>query len=191
MRSTVTGVVLEVPVKVGTSVIQANTFNDGTTIAKVADMTDLIFVGKVDETEVDLLSEGMPTRISVGAVNGSDIGATIEKIAPIATDENGTNTFEIKAALAIDSITAKLRAGYSANATVILEKAENAFSVPERVVEYQGDSAFVYLLKGEDKPQEFDRIAVKTGLSDGLQLELKESSLTKESKLRGNTINEK
>jgi len=191
VRSTVTGVVLEVPVKVGTSVIQANTFNDGTTIAKVADMTDLIFVGKVDETEVDLLSEGMPTRISVGAVNGSDIGATIEKIAPIATDENGTNTFEIKAALAIDSITAKLRAGYSANATVILEKAENAFSVPERVVEYQGDSAFVYLLKGEDKPQKFDRIAVKTGVSDGLQVELKESSLTKESKLRGNTINEK
>ena len=182
---------LEVPVKVGTSVIQANTFNDGTTIAKVADMTDLIFVGKVDETEVDLLREGMPTRISVGAVNGSDLGAVIEKIAPIATDENGTNTFEIKAALTADETTSKLRAGYSANATVILEKAENVFSVPERVVEYQGDSAFVYLLKGDEKPQKFDRIAVHTGVSDGLQVEIKDSDLTKESKLRGNAINEK
>ena len=154
-------------------------------------MTDLIFVGKVDETEVDLLSEGMPTRISVGAVNGSDLGAVIEKIAPIATDENGTNTFEIKAALTADETTSKLRAGYSANATVILEKAENVFSVPERVVEYHGDSAFVYLLKGEEKPQKFDRIAVNTGVSDGLQVEIKDSDLTKDSKLRGNVVNNK
>ena len=99
VRSTVTGVVLEVPVKVGSSVIQANTFNDGTTIAKVADMTDLIFKGKIDETEVDMLREGMSVRISVGAIAGSDYPATIEKIAPMATDDNGTNTFEVKAAL--------------------------------------------------------------------------------------------
>lgn len=84
VRSTVTGVVLEVPVKVGSSVIQSNTFNDGTTIAKVADMTDLIFRGKVDETEVDLIREGMDVKISVGAISGSDYPAVIEKIAPMA-----------------------------------------------------------------------------------------------------------
>lgn len=189
VRSTVTGIVLEVPVKVGTSVIQANTFNDGTTIAKVADMTDLIFVGKVDETEVDLLAEEMPMHISVGAVAGSDIAATIEKIAPIATDDNGTNTFEIKAALSTDHSSAKLRAGYSANATVVLEKVENVLSVPERVVEYRGDSAFVYVLTSDEKSQQFDRRPIKTGVSDGLQVQLKDSDMTSDTKLRGNQTN--
>ncbi|MGM9821866.1 MAG: efflux RND transporter periplasmic adaptor subunit, partial [Muribaculaceae bacterium] len=98
VRATVTGVVLEVPVKVGSSVIQANTMNDGTTIARIADMNDLIFKGKIDETEVALLREGQPVSISVGAVAGSDYSAVIEKIAPVATDDNGTNTFEVKAA---------------------------------------------------------------------------------------------
>ena len=194
VRSTVTGVVLEVPVKVGTSVIQANTFNDGTTIAKVADMTDLIFKGKVDETEVDLLAEGMPVSISVGAVPGSAISARIEKIAPIATDESGTNTFEVKAALRADndSLVQRLRAGYSANATVTLERADSTFSVPERIVEYSGDSAFVYLLTSapEARPQQFERKYVKTGVSDGLQVQVKQDAsdkaLTTSSLLRGN-----
>ncbi len=189
VRSTVTGVVLEVPVKVGTSVIQANTFNDGTTIAKVADMKDLIFVGKVDETEVDLLTEGMSTRIAIGAVVGSDIAAVIEKIAPIATDENGTNTFEIKAALNVDSLSMKLRAGYSANATVILEKAEDVLSIPERVIEYKGDSAFVYVLKSAANSQQFDRTSITTGVSDGLQVELKSPLIDKDIQLRGNRTN--
>ncbi|MCM1071224.1 MAG: efflux RND transporter periplasmic adaptor subunit [[Clostridium] fimetarium] len=192
VRSTVTGLVLEVPVKVGSSVIQANTFNDGTTIAKVADMTDLIFKGKVDETEVDLLSEGMSVRISVGAVSGSDYPAVIEKIAPIATEENGTNTFEVKAALD-PANAAKLRAGYSANATVILEKAENVTTIPERVIEYSADSAFVYLLKGDEakEPYEFERRAVKTGVSDGLVVEIKDGGVDKDSRLRGNKKEEK
>ena len=184
VRSTVTGVVLEVPVKVGSSVIQANTFNDGTTVAKVADMTDLLFVGKVDETEVDLISEGMNVRITVGAVAGSDYEATIEKIAPIATDENGTNTFEVKAALT-NAETSRLRAGYSANATVILEQADKVMAVPERVVEYRGDSAFVYVLKGE-KPQTFEEKAIKTGVSDGINVQLVDSDLKTDTKLRGN-----
>lgn len=183
VRSTVTGVVLEVPVKVGSSVIQANTFNDGTTVAKIADMTDLIFKGKIDETEVDLVSEGMNVRIAVGAVAGSDYMATIEKIAPLATEDNGTNTFEVKAALT-NVETSKLRAGYSANATVILEKADSVLAVPERVVEYSGDSAFVYLLTAE-KPQKFERTPITTGITDGINVELKNSDLSKESKLRG------
>lgn len=187
VRSTVTGLVLEVPVKVGSSVIQANTFNDGTTVATVADMTDLLFNGKVDETEVDLLSEGMKVRISVGAVAGSDYQAVIEKIAPMATDDNGTNTFEVKAALR-DIETGKLRAGYSANATVILEKADSVLAVPERIVEYQGDSAFVYVLKSEGSPQEFERKAITTGVSDGIRVQLVGSDLTTDTKLRGNEV---
>lgn len=189
VRATVTGIVLEVPVKVGSSVIQSNTFNDGTTIAKIADMTDLIFKGKIDETEVDLLSEGMSVRIAVGAIQGSDYPAVIEKIAPMATDDNGTNTFEVKAALQ-STQTGNLRAGYSANATVILEKAEDALTIPERVVEYVNDSTFVYLLTSGDKsPQTFEKVAIKTGLSNGIDVQVTEpSSITSDSRLRGNKI---
>lgn len=186
IRSTVTGLVLEVPVKVGSSVIQSNTFNDGTTIAKIADMTDLIFKGKIDETEVDKLSEGMPVTISVGAIQGSSYPAVIEKIAPIATDENGTNTFEVKAALSGEDVR-NLRAGYSANATVTLERVENVLSVPENVIEYQADSTFVYVLKSaEGEDQDFRRVKVVTGLSDGMKVELKEAGdITVKTKLRG------
>lgn len=187
VRSTVTGVVLEVPVKVGSSVIQANTFNDGTTIAKVADMTDLIFKGKIDETEVDMLREGMPVRISVGAIAGSDFPATVEKIAPMAADDNGTNTFEVKAALDAGELS-NLRAGYSANATVILEKVENVISVPESVVEYSGDSAFVYVLADTVGSQKFDRKPIVTGISDGIKVEVKGETITTKEQLRGNTI---
>ena len=188
VRATVTGLVLEVPVKVGSSVIQSNTFNDGTTIAKIADMTDIIFKGKIDETEVDLLSEGMSVRISVGAIQGSDYPAVIEKIAPIATDDNGTNTFEVKAALSSGD-TSKLRAGYSANATVILEKAEDILAIPERVIDYANDSSFVYVLKSE-KPQTFDRVAIKTGISNGIDVQLLEpSSITADTRLRGDKEN--
>lgn len=189
VRATVTGIVLEVPVKVGSSVIQSNTFNDGTTIAKIADMTDLIFKGKIDETEVDLLREGMSVRISVGAIQGSDYPAVIEKIAPMATDDNGTNTFEVKAALHSEQ-TGKLRAGYSANATVILEQAADALSIPERVIEYEGDSTYVYLLTSGDKsPQTFEKVAITTGLSNGIDVQLLQpGSITSDSRLRGNKI---
>lgn len=192
VRATVTGIVLEVPVKVGSSVIQSNTFNDGTTIATVADMTDLIFKGKIDETEVDLLKEGMNVRIAVGAIQGSDYSAVIEKIAPMATDDNGTNTFEVKAALQLPE-TATIRAGYSANATVILEKADDVVAVPERIVEYTNDSSFVYLLtSGDNEHQKFEKVAVKTGLSNGLTVEVVEpASITTDSKLRGNQIDDK
>ncbi len=191
VKSTVTGIVLEVPVKVGSSVIQSNTFNDGTTIAKIADMTDLIFKGKIDETEVDLLKEGMNVKIAVGAIQGSDYSAVIEKIAPMATEENGTNTFEVKAALHTTD-NEKLRAGYSANATVVLEKADNVLSIPERLVEYANDSTFVYVLtSGDAKPQKFDKVAITTGLSNGLNIEVKTpSKINLKSQLRGNKLDE-
>lgn len=187
VRSTVTGVVLEVPVKVGSSVIQANTFNDGTTIAKVADMTDLIFKGKVDETEVDLLNEGMNVRITVGAITGSDFTATIEKIAPMASNENGANTFEVKAALTADE-NAKLRAGYSANASVVLEQAVSVLSVPESIVEYEADKAYVYVLADSVPKQVFDRREITVGLSDGLTVEVRSGDVSLKTPLRGTVI---
>lgn len=187
VRSTVTGVVLEVPVKVGSSVIQANTFNDGTTIAKVADMRDLVFKGNVDETEVELLREGMAMKITVGAIADSEYPAVIEKIAPMATDNNGANTFEVKAALN-GAETVNLRAGYSANANVILERAEKVLAVPEGVVEYDKDKAYVYVLKDPSDSQNFERREFTTGISDGVMVQVKSGKLDKNTKLRGEVI---
>lgn len=186
VRATITGLVLEVPVKVGSSVIQANTMNDGTTVAKIADMNDLIFKGKIDETEVDMLAEGMPVHISIGAISGSNLEAVIEKIAPIATDNNGTNTFEIKAAINVDG-TMNLRSGYSANAKVVLTKVENTLMIPERIIEFSGDSTFVYLLK-DSVEQSFDRTPLTTGVSDGINIQIVDSVININSKLRGNEI---
>lgn len=190
VKATISGLVLEVPVKVGSSVIQANTMNDGTTIATVADMNDLIFEGKIDETEVDLLSEGMGVEITIGAIANGHLSATIEKIAPLATDDNGTNTFEIKAAVVPDS-TMHLRAGYSANASVILEKEADVLNIPERIIEFQGDSTFVYVLDGNPKPgepQQFTRKPIVTGISDGVNIAVKGGDITTDSKLRGAKI---
>ncbi len=171
VRSTITGLVLDVPVKVGTSVIQANTFNDGTTIATVADMTNLIFVGNVDETEVGLLKTGMPMEITIGSVPDIHPTAVLEFISPKGSDTSGANTFEIKAALKVDS-DVNLRAGYSANGKVLLARAENVLTVPEGVVEFSGDSTFVYVLTDKEKSQ-YLRTPVETGMTDGLKIEIK------------------
>lgn len=189
VRATISGLVLEVPVKVGSSVIQANTMNDGTTIAKVADMNDIIFNGKIDETEVAMLSEGMDVQITVGAISDGHLKAVIEKIAPMATEENGTNTFEIKAAINVEQ-DIKLRAGYSANATVILERENDALIIPERVIEFSGDSTFVFVLDNNEKgKQKFTRTLVETGISDGVNIAIKSSDISIESSIRGSKIN--
>lgn len=172
VRATITGLVLDVPVKVGSSVIQANTMNDGTTIATVADMNKLIFKGKVDETEVGLLRVGMPMEISVGAMPDLHPLATIEYISPKGDDTGGANTFEVKAALIVDDATG-LRAGYSANASVVLEQAQNVLAVSESVVSFEGDSTYVYVMTDSVPKQLFERRAVTTGLSDGINIEIK------------------
>lgn len=182
VRSTITGLVLDVPVKVGTSVIQSNTFNDGTTIAKVADMTDLIFKGKVDETEVGLLYPGQPMVITIGALQDVSCPASIEYISPKATNENGTNTFEIKAAVNMPDIK-NIRAGYSANAAVTLKEVNGIMTVPEAIVEFVGENAFVNVLTDTEK-MKFERRAIKTGLSDGINIEVIEG-IKPEDKLKG------
>ncbi len=173
VRATITGLILDVPVKVGSSVIQANTMNDGTTVATIADMNNLIFRGNVDETEVGLLRTGMPMTISIGAMPDLHPSATIEYISPKGSDTGGANTFEIKAALELDS-SEGLRAGYSANASVSLSKAEDVFTLPESVINFEGDSTYVYVRTDTVPKPVFERRAITTGLSDGIKIEVKD-----------------
>lgn len=167
VRSTISGLILDIPVKVGNSVIQANTLNEGTTVATVANMSDLIFDGNIDETEVGALSEGMPMIITIGALQNYSFDATLEYIAPKAVENNGTNQFEIKAAVVVDQ-EGKIRSGYSANAEIVLEHKEDVLFIPESALEFEGDSTFVYIKSGD----EYIRTKVGTALSDGVNIEV-------------------
>ena len=186
VRSTITGMILDVPVKVGNSVIQSNTFNDGTTIASVADMNKMIFRGNVDETEVGRIHEGMPIKLTVGALSGRTFDAMLEYVSPKGTEENGAVMFEIKAAVSMPE-DAFIRAGYSANAEIVLKRAENVLTVPESCVEFSGDSAFVQVVTAEKPSQQFERRLVSVGLSDGIKIEVKDG-LTEGDKIRGGVI---
>ncbi len=186
VRATITGLVLDVPVKVGSSVIQANTFNDGTTIATVADMNNLIFKGTADETEVGSLSVGMPVTITVGAIPDFSAEASIEYISPKGTQSNGANTFEVRTAVS-GNTDKNLRAGYSANATVAIKRTGNVMRVPESIVEFSGDSTFVYVLTDSIPNQTFRRTQIVTGTSDGLNIEVK-SGIESTTRLRGAEI---
>ena len=169
IRSTIDGLILDVPVKVGNSVIMANTMNEGTTIASVADMSDLIFRGNIDETEVGRVHEGMPVKITIGALQDLTFDALLEYIAPKATEQNGANQFEIKAALQVpDTVT--IRSGYSANAEIVLDHATGTLAIPEGAVEFSGDSTFVYVLTDSVPAQQFERRPVRVGMSDGIHI---------------------
>ena len=173
IRSTITGLILDVPIKVGNSVIMSNTFNDGTTIATVADMTDLIFRGNVDETEVGRISEDIPVKITLGALQNKEFNATLEYISPKSVENNGANQFEIKAAISVPA-DVKIRSGYSANAEIELQRADQVLSIPESAVEFVDDATYVYLLTDSVPRQVFKRVEVKTGVSNGIRVEIKE-----------------
>ena len=183
IRSTISGVILDIPVKVGNSVILSNTFNDGTTIATVANMNDLIFRGNIDETEVGQLVNGMNMKITIGALQDLKFDAALEYISPKAVESNGANQFEIKAAVKLVE-GGKIRSGYSANAEIVLARADKVLTVPESAIEFSGDSTFVYVIKGEGKNKTYDRTYVETGLSDGVNIEIKKGVTTKD-KVRG------
>ncbi|MBD9111495.1 MULTISPECIES: efflux RND transporter periplasmic adaptor subunit [Bacteroides] len=183
IRSTIDGLILDVPVKAGNSVIMSNTFNDGTTIATVANMNDLIFKGKIDETEVGRIHEGMPVKLTIGALQNLTFDATLEYISPKGVEENGANQFEIKAAVSVpDSV--QIRSGYSANAEIVLQRAQQALAVPESVIEFSGDSTFVYIMTDSIPEQKFQRKSVIAGMSDGIKIEIK-SGVTAKDKIRG------
>jgi len=183
IRSTISGVILDIPVKVGNSVILSNTFNDGTTIATVANMNDLIFRGNIDETEVGRLMPGMNMNITIGALQDLSFEASLEYISPKATVSNGANQFEIKAA--VKSIGGgKIRSGYSANAEIVLDAASQVLTIPESALEFRGDSAFVFIVEGEGDKKTYREQTVTTGLSDGVDIEVK-SGLKKDQRVRG------
>ncbi len=186
IRSTISGIILDIPVKVGNSVILANTFNDGTTIASVANMNDLIFRGNIDETEVGNLVADMPMKITIGALHDLKFDANLEYISPKATENNGANQFEVKAAVHVADGN-NIRSGYSANAEIVLARAGHVLSVPESAIEFSGDSTFIYIAKGSGKERTYERRHVVTGLSDGVNIEIKRGLKLKE-KVRGPQI---
>ena len=185
VRSTITGKILDIPVEVGNSVIQANTFNDGTTIATVADLGNMLFRGNIDESDVGKISDGMPVKVKIGALQGIDFNATLTYISPKSEEVNNVVMFEIEAGLEIpDSVF--VRAGYSANAEIITSRKENVMSIEESCIKFAGDTSYVEILKGMDKKEQiFERKDVKTGMSDGVYIEILEG-LTTEDKVKGN-----
>jgi HlyD family secretion protein len=181
IRSTISGMILDVHVKVGNSV------NAGTTIATVADMNDMIFRGNIDETEVGRIREGMPLDITIGALQEQHFEAVLEYISPKSTENNGAILFEIKAAVKVPG-NVFIRAGYSANAEIILDSRYDVMVIPESSVVFRDGSSFVNVLKGMDGDKQlFEEKQVVLGLSDGIQVEVREG-LTTEDQIRGTLI---
>jgi HlyD family secretion protein len=176
VRSTISGMVLDVPVEEGKSVIESNNFNEGTTIAIVADMGEMIFEGKVDETEVGKIHQGMNLSLSIGAIEADTFNAMLEYISPKGKEENGAIQFEIKAKVALKD-GKFIRSGYSANADIVLDRRDKVMVIEEGLLQYNGDSAFVEV---ETKPQTFEKKYIQTGLSDGINIEIKNGLAVKD-----------
>ncbi|MGB0176183.1 MAG: efflux RND transporter periplasmic adaptor subunit [Owenweeksia sp.] len=168
VKATIPGMVLDVPVKVGNQVIESNNFNEGTTIASVADMTDLIFEGKIDESEVGKIREGMPILLTVGAIENKRFNADLEYISPKGVEENGAIQFMIRARVKLDS-SDFIRAGYSANADIVLSRRDSVLAIKESLVQYEDGKPFVEVATGD---QQFEKRPIELGLSDGINVEL-------------------
>jgi len=181
IRATVSGMVLDVPVKTGNQVIEANNFNDGTTIATLADVDKMIFEGKVDESEVGKIKESLPLEITVGAIENKKFDAILDYIAPKGVEENGAIQFEIKGTLNKKDTTF-IRAGLSANASIILAKVDSVLALKEALVQFDAKTKapFVEIETGEQK---FERKDVELGISDGIFVEIK-SGIDKEDKIK-------
>ncbi len=172
IRATVSGTVLEIPVKEGDQVIESNSFNAGTTIAAIADLGKMIFEGKVDEAEVASLQVGTPLKVSLGAIEDQELDASLQFIAPKGTEEQGAVQFKIEADLVLnDSIF--VRAGYSANASIVLDRKEDVLALREALIQFdrKTQDPYVEVMKGDQK---FERRDVKLGISDGVNVEILE-----------------
>ena len=170
IRSTVNGMILEVPVEVGNQVIESNTFNDGTTVVVLADVGEMIFEGKVDESEIGRIKEGLPLEITVGAMEDRIFNAKLDYIAPKGKEENGAIQFEIKGSLKLQDTTF-IRAGLSANASIILAKVKDVLAIKEALVQYDDDTKlpFVEIQTGD---QQFEKREIALGVSDGIYVEI-------------------
>lgn len=181
VRATVSGTILEIPIKEGDQVIESNNFNDGTTIATIADLSKMIFEGKVDEGEVGKLEVGMPLTISLGAVQGKTLNAKLKFIAPKGVEESGAVQFKIEGDVDVQD-DFMIRAGYSANASLVLEKKDSVLVIPEALLQFdtKTDKPYVEVETGDQK---FERKDVEIGISDGINVEIV-SGLTKDDKVK-------
>jgi len=170
VRATISGMVLDVPVEEGNSVIEANTFNEGTTIAAIANMDEMIFKGNVDESDVGRIRVGMPLLLTIGALGEERFDATLEYISPKGVEDNGAIQFEIRARVNLKE-GQFIRSGYSANGDIVLEKRESVMAVSESWVIFEGESAFVEVEKNK---QQFEKVPLSLGLSDGIKAEVLE-----------------
>jgi HlyD family secretion protein len=183
--STVDGTVLDVPVKVGGSVIERNNFNEGTTIAAVADMKSLVFEGKIDESEVGKIREGMDLNLNIGAIEGKTFPAKLEYISPKGVEKDGAIKFDIRAQIIL-SDKDYIRAGYSANADIVLDKKDKVMAIKESMLQFEKtkksgeEKTFVEI---EIQPQKFEKKYVKTGISDGINIEIV-SGISKNDKIK-------
>lgn len=180
VRSTVDGMILDVPIREGSFVIESNTFNEGTTIVSIANMQEMIFEGQVDESEVGKIREGMPLKLIIGALEGESFDAILEYISPKGVEEEGAIQFEVRAAIEIqDSVF--LRAGYSANADIVLEEKEDVMAIKESNLIFEDEEKiFVEVMSG---PQQFEKRQIETGISDGINIEVV-SGLSSDEKLK-------
>ena len=181
IRATVAGTVLEIPVEAGDQVVESNTFNAGTTIATIADLNKMIFEGKIDESEVEKLKIEMPLVINLGAIQNKDFDAKLKFIAPKGNEEQGTVKFKIEADVFLDN-SINVRAGYSANASLVLEKKDSVMVISEALLQFDksDEEAFVEIEKSDQK---FKRIKIETGISDGINIEIL-SGLTMDDKIK-------
>ena len=181
VRATVSGTILEIPVKEGDQVIQANTFNAGTTIATIADLNKMIFEGQVDEGEVGKLTVDMPLVVTLGAIEGKEYKAKLRLIAPKGTEVAGAIQFKIEGEVYLDDEYV-VRAGYSANASIVTDKKVNITAISEALLQYDSKTKVPYV-EVETSSQKFVRKEVKLGISDGVNAELI-SGLKKSDKIK-------
>lgn len=179
VRSTIDGMILDIPVEIGYQVIEANNFNAGTTIANIADMGKMVFEGNIDETEVGKIKEGMPLILIIGAIEDITFDAQLEHISPKGMEVNGAVQFEIKADVQLKE-DQFIRSGYSANANIVLDKADSVLAISESLLQFEDDTTYVEI---ETMPQVFEKRYIKTGLSDGIFIEVLEG-LSKDDKIK-------
>jgi HlyD family secretion protein len=167
VRATIDGMILEVPLEEGDSVIESNTFNEGTTLATIADMDELIFEGSVDESEVGKIRPGMSLLLTIGAIEGEVFEAVLEHIAPKGVEENGAIQFEVRAALKMQD-KAMIRANYSANADIVLDRRDEVLAISEALLQFDEGKPFVEVQAADAYEKRF----IETGLSDGIYIEV-------------------
>ena len=181
IRATVAGTILEIPVKEGDQVIESNTFNNGTTIATIADLNKMIFEGKVDESEVGKLEVGMPLKVTLGALQETEFDAVLKFIAPKGDEEQGAVQFKVEGDVYLDN-SVYVRAGYSANASLILERKDSIMAIPEALLQFDKETEQPYV-EVETAAQKFERKDLEIGISDGLNVEVV-SGITMDDKIK-------